>query len=206
MNDLQQRVLGDLMARVDAARSGSLRDAAIAASLIHRYREVAIGAGLNRLYDDLLIQVLGGSDPELLACAGEELFLGRHLAPNPKLGLRFLERSAQLNTCMGAYVMGRLFESLDSQRALEQFERASRAGHIPSAIMKHRLRARRMPLIGLPVGLWLGAVDFFATWRAVRVSPISRDRFWRYRDVFPEALDPVDAQIGADRLAVFGKQ
>lgn len=190
--------------KIAGARAGNVRDAVVAAALIHRHPELSKRLGTNSQYDELLSQILFSQDAELIVCVAEELTKGNNLAVNVSLAQRFFDRAERLSPFMGAYVLGRLWAPMDEGRAIELFAISGNAGHVPSKIRKHQLLSKQIPVVGRFVGLFLGFHDFFFTWAVICKGDRLNERFWRYRDVFPTPLEPVEENLGAaDRANIF---
>lgn len=205
MGTVENSVELAITSRIAGARAGNARDAAVAAALIHRHPELSRRLSANSQYDGLLSQILLSQDAELVVCVAEELTKGKNLAVNASLAQRFFDRAEKLSPFMGAYVLGRLLVPMDVRRAMELFAKSEKAGHIPSAIRKHQVLSKMTPVVGRVVGLFLGLYDFILTWAAIRKGDRLNERFWRYRDVFPAPLEPVDENMGnADRANIFG--
>lgn len=194
-----------LAEKLAGARAGSARDAALAAALIHRHASDARSLGVNSHYDSLLANALFSKDPELLVCVAEELVRGVNLARNADLARRFFDKARELGPPMGAYALGRMAVSVDNTEAKRLFAIGQRHGHIPSMISRHKLISASLPVVGYLARLLFLISDFYATWAACFQKERVRERFWRYRDVFPRPLRPVEIEMPRDRDDVFSE-
>lgn len=206
VNALESSVELELTRRLTSAREGRVGDAAIAAALIHLHPLTSRRLEVGNRYDELLSQVLLSNDAELIVCVAEELTKGKNLAVDAGRAQRFFDRADKLSPFMAAYALGKLVAPLNGQRAVELFAKASNSGHIPSIICKHRVLTKKMHSVGKIVGLFFGLYDFVLTWTAILEGSRLHERFWRYRDVFPMPLKPVDERVGAaDRANIFAE-
>ena len=165
---------------LDDARSGDACAAAMLAMLIHLYKDVAQRMGITAQYQWLLSQSLQTKDPELLACVGEELVKGKLLARDAKSAHKAFRRADELSGFMGAYALGRLAAATHPDFAIRKLRRARMAGHLPSAVLEHRLRSKRLPLAGFLLRWWFAVVDTCRLYAAVAAK--DRRRLWRAGD------------------------
>ena len=162
------------------ARAGDAAAATMTAMLAHLYPEVGTDLGVSAQYDWLLTQALQSKDPEVLACLGEELFKGKRLAADAERAHKAFTKSNTLSGFMGAYVLGRLVAPLKPDFAITNLRKARLAGHIPSAILEHRLVAKRIPFVGFLVRWCFTIFDFPRLWAAIRLK--QKERLWRALD------------------------
>jgi len=192
-----------LEAKLAEADAGNAIAAAGAAMLIHLWPEVAKKSGVNSRYQLLISQVFQEGDPELLAAVGEELVNGKNLASDGKLAGRFFERANTHSPFMGAYMMGKYLVSKNPRLAVQLLKKAQLAGHIPSAILRHKVIANQFPFVGGIVRFYFFIQDWFSIWKAVGKEGL-KDRLWRYRDLTRMSAVLLDEKIGEDRSVFFG--
>jgi hypothetical protein len=137
-------------------------------------------------YEFLLNFGMRSTDPEVLVAAGEALFLGRRLARNAKLGMRYFAKANKCSPFMGAFMIARLDVFQHRPMAGKMLEKGAKAGHIPSAVLLARLRYRNikkyLSIFALPVIIVLS----IKCGRLITVGLKDKEnlhmRFWRYKD------------------------
>jgi len=175
-----------LLEKVASARAGDPKEAIAAAMLIHKFPQIARRTGLGSEYEFLLNFGMRSTDPEVLVAAGEALFLGRRLARNAKLGMRYFAKANKCSPFMGAFMIARLDVFQHRPMAGKMLEKGAKAGHIPSAVLLARLRYRNikkyLSIFALPVIIVLS----IKCGRLITVGLKDKEnlhmRFWRYKD------------------------
>jgi hypothetical protein len=175
-----------LLEKVASARAGDPKEAIAAAMLIHKFPQIARRTGLGSEYEFFLNFGMRSTDPEVLVAAGEALFLGKRLARNARLGMRYFAKANKLSPFMGAFMIARLDVFQHRPMAGKMLEKGARAGHIPSAVLLARLRylkiKKYLSIFALP-GLVVLSIK---CGRLITVGLKDKEnlhqRFWRYKD------------------------
>ena len=175
-----------LLDKVVSARAGNPKEAIAAAMMIHQFPLIAQRTGLSSEYEFFLNFGMRSTDPEVLVAAGEALFLGKRLARNARLGMRYFAKANKISPFMGAFMIARLDVFQDRPMTGEMLKKGAKAGHIPSAVLLARLRYRNakkyLSIFALPslVGLSIKCG------RLITVGLKDKEnlymRFWRYKD------------------------
>ena len=175
-----------LLEKVASARAGDPKEAIAAAMLIHKFPQIARRTGLGSEYEFLLNFGMRSTDPEVLVAAGEALFLGRRLARNAKLGMRYFAKANKCSPFMGAFMIARLDVFQHRPMAGKMLEKGAKAGHIPSAVLLARLRYRNikkyLSIFALPVIIVLSIKCGRLITVGLKDKENLHTRFWRYKD------------------------
>ena len=196
-----------LLDRVASARAGDPKEAITAAMLIHKFPLIAQRRGLSSEYEFFLNFGMRSTDPEVLIAAGEALFLGKRLARNARLGMRYFAKANKISPFMGAFMIARLDVFQDRPMAGKMLEKGAKAGHIPSAVLLARLRYRNakkyLSIFALPslVGLSIKCG------RLITVGLKDKEnvymRFWRYKDAGLARQKELAKVMPVDRASPF---
>jgi hypothetical protein len=196
-----------LLDKVASARAGNSKEAIAAAMLIHQFPIVAQHTGLSSEYEFFLNFGMRSTDPEVLVAAGEALFLGRRLARNATLGMRYFSKANKCSPFMGAFMIARLDVFQDRPIAEKMLEKGAKAGHIPSAVLLVRLRYHKIKkylfIFALPSLLVLS----IRCGRLITVGLKDKEnlymRFWRYKDAGLARQKELTKVMPIDREAPF---
>jgi hypothetical protein len=193
-----------LVRSVEKAHEGDPATAAEVAVIIHRFPEIARETGLNTQYSFFLGLAARSEDAEFLVNVGEAVGIGKLLAKDEKLAVRFFTRADQFSPFMGAFMLGRIAVLAPTRSARMFMRKAASAGHVPSAIWRSHYMMTRLGLLR-----WL-YLPIFAVMCSIRISRAVRSReglyhrLWRYRDVFPSKNDRLKREyLPQDRVDTF---
>ena len=196
-----------LLEKVASARAGNTKEAIAAAMLIHRFPLVAQRTGMNSEYEFFLNFGMRSTDPEVLVATGEALFLGKRLARNARLGMRYLAKANKLSPFMGAFVIARLDVFQDRPMAEKMLAKGTKAGHIPSAVLLARLRYRKarrfLSIFALPSLLVLSIKCGRLITAGLKDKENLYGRFWRYKDAGLARQKELAKVMPIDRVAPF---
>ena len=196
-----------LLDKVASARAGSPKDAIAAAMLIHQIPLIAQHTGLNSEYEFFLNFGMRSTDPEVLVAAGEALFVGKRLARNARLGMRYFAKANKLSPFMGAFMIARLDIFQNRPMAGKMLEKGAKAGHIPSAVLLARLRYRKVKKYLFIFALPSLVVLSIKCGRLITVGLKDKEnlymRFWRYKDAGLTRQKELAKVMPVDRMAPF---
>jgi hypothetical protein len=196
-----------LLEKVASARAGDPKEAIAAAMLIHKFPQIAQRAGLGSEYEFLLNFGMRSTDPEVLVAAGEALFLGKRLARNARLGMRYFAKANKFSPFMGAFMIARLDVFQHRPMAGKMLDKGAKAGHIPSAVLLARRRYLKinkyLSIFALP-GLVVLSIK---CGRLITVGLKDKEnlhmRFWRYKDAGLAGQKELAKVMPIDRLDPF---
>jgi hypothetical protein len=196
-----------LLDRVVSARAGDPKEAIAAAMLIHKFPLIAQRRGLSSEYEFFLNFGMRSTDPEVLIAAGEALFLGKRLARNARLGMRYFAKANKISPFMGAFMIARLDVFQDRPVAGKMLEKGAKAGHIPSAVLLARLRYRKIKKYLFIFALPSLVVLSIKCGRLITVGLKDKEnlymRFWRYKDAGLARQKKLAKVMPIDREAPF---
>jgi hypothetical protein len=196
-----------LLDKVASARAGNPKEAIAAAMLIHQFPQIAQRTGLNSEYEFFLNFGMRSTDPEVLVAAGEALFLGKRLARNARLGMRYFAKANKISPFMGAFMIARLDIFQDRPMGGKMLEKGAKAGHIPSAVLLARLRYRKTKKYLFIFALPSLVVLSMKCGRLITVGLKDKEnlymRFWRYKDAGLARQKELAKDLPIDRASPF---
>jgi hypothetical protein len=196
-----------LLDKVASARAGNPKEAIAAAMLIHQFPQIAQRTGLNSEYEFFLNFGMRSTDPEVLVAAGEALFLGKRLARNARLGMRYFAKANKISPFMGAFMIARLDIFQDRPMCGKMLEKRAKAGHIPSAVLLARLRYRKTKKYLFIFALPSLVVLSMKCGRLITVGLKDKEnlymRFWRYKDAGLARQKELAKDLPIDRASPF---
>lgn len=196
-----------LLDKVASARAGNPKEAIAAAMLIHQFPLIARHTGLNSEYEFFLNFGMRSTDPEVLVAAGEALFLGKRLARNARLGMRYFAKANKLSPFMGAFMIARLDVFQDRPMARKMLEKGAEAGHIPSAFLLARLRYRNikkyLSIFALPSLVFISIKYGLLLTVELKDRENLYMRFWRYKDAGLARQKELAKAMPIDRASPF---
>ncbi|GLQ99094.1 hypothetical protein [Dyella mobilis] len=172
--------------KVASARGGDPKAAIAAAMLIHKFPLIAQRTGLSSEYEFFANFGMRSTDPEVLVAAGEALFLGKRLARNARMGMRYFLKANKSSPFMGAFMIARLDIFQDRPMAGKMLEKGAKSGHIPSAVLLARFRYRKIKrylfIFALPILLIHSIKCGMLITLGLKDKDNLHMRFWRYKD------------------------